>query len=95
MNTGTVPRKLGHLVTLLCPFCDFQSYMIGFPMCVCLVVVVELVSVNDSKSYAGCSFVTGRVSHAGQVKDEVPDKERHIDPPGLLEVGRRVDNPSL
>jgi hypothetical protein len=37
---------------------------------------------NDLKSYAGGSVATGRVSHAGQVKSEVPDQERHPGPPG-------------
>ena len=62
-------------------------------MCICL-VAVELASTNDSKSFAGCSFGTGRVSNAGQVWDEVPDKKTHIGPSGLLGVGRRVDNPT-
>jgi hypothetical protein len=38
---------------------------------------------NDLKSYAGGSVATGRVSQAGQVKSEVPDKDRHPGPPGF------------
>ena len=37
---------------------------------------------NDSESYAGGSVATGRASHAGQVKDDDPDKKRYPGPPG-------------
>jgi hypothetical protein len=32
--------------------------------------------------YAGVSVATGRASHAGKVKGDDPDKERHPGPPG-------------
>ena len=63
-------------------------------MCVCLAVMAGLVSTNDSKRYASCSFAIGRISHARQVKDEVLDEKRHIGSPGLLGVRHRVDNPT-
>jgi hypothetical protein len=37
---------------------------------------------NDSESYAGGSVATGKASHAGKVKGDDPDKERHPGPPG-------------
>ena len=37
---------------------------------------------NDPESYAGASIATGRVTLAGQVKGEHPDKERYPGPPG-------------
>jgi len=37
---------------------------------------------NDPGSYAGGSIATGRVTLAGQVKGEHPDKERYTGPPG-------------
>jgi hypothetical protein len=50
--------------------------------CLCLVVAVWLACSNDLRSYAGGSVATGRVSQAGQVKSEVPDKARHPGHPG-------------
>jgi hypothetical protein len=32
---------------------------------------------NDINSYAGSGVATGRTSQTGQVKSDVPDKERH------------------
>jgi len=37
---------------------------------------------NDPESYAGGSVATGRVTLAGQIKGEHPDKERYTGPPG-------------
>jgi len=37
---------------------------------------------NDPESYVGGSVATGRVTLAGQVKGEHPDKERYNGPPG-------------
>jgi hypothetical protein len=50
--------------------------------CFRLVVAGGLVGTHDLKSYAGGSVATGRVSHTGQVKSEVSDKERHPGPAG-------------
>jgi hypothetical protein len=36
----------------------------------------------DPESYAGGSVATGRVSHAGQVKGDDPDKKGYPGPPG-------------
>jgi hypothetical protein len=44
--------------------------------------VVGLVWSNDPESYAGGSIATGRASHAGQVKDDDPDKKGYPGPPG-------------
>ena len=38
---------------------------------------------NVLKRYASGNVPTGRVSQAGQVKSEVPDKERHSGPSSL------------
>ena len=46
------------------------------------VVVVELAWSSDPESYAGGSVGIGRVSIAGQVKGDDPDKKRHPGPPG-------------
>ena len=43
--------------------------------CKTLTLVVGLVWSNESRSYAGGSVATGRVSHARLVGDEDPDKE--------------------
>jgi hypothetical protein len=43
-------------------------------------VIVGLEWSNDPESYAGGSVATGRVSLAGQVKGDDPDKKRY---PGL------------
>jgi hypothetical protein len=43
-------------------------------------VVMWLAWPCDSESYASGSVATGRVSHAGQVKGDDPDKKRY---PGL------------
>jgi hypothetical protein len=43
---------------------------------------VNCLSSNDLKSCAGCSVATGRASQDGQVKNEVPNKERYPGPPG-------------
>ena len=45
-------------------------------------VVVGLVWSNDPESYAGGSVATGRVTQAGQVKGDDPDKKGHLGPPG-------------
>ena len=37
---------------------------------------------NDSESHAGSSLATDRASHAGQVKDDDPDKKRYPGLPG-------------
>jgi hypothetical protein len=44
--------------------------------------VVGLVWSNDPESLAGGSIATGRVTRAGQVKDDDPDKKGHPVPPG-------------
>jgi hypothetical protein len=45
-------------------------------------MAVGLTCSSDLKSYASSSVATGRrVSQAGQVKSEVPDKEKHPGPP--------------
>jgi hypothetical protein len=36
----------------------------------------------DPESYAGGSLATGRVSHAGKVKDDDTDKKAYSGPPG-------------
>lgn len=51
-------------------------------------IVVGLTWSYDSESYAGGSLATGRVSHAGKVKDDGPNKKRHPGPPDWrLDVG--------
>jgi hypothetical protein len=45
-------------------------------------VVVVLAWSYDSESYAGGSVAAGRVSHAGQVKGDDPDKKEYPGPPG-------------
>jgi hypothetical protein len=51
-------------------------------------VVVRLAWSNDPESYTGGSIATGRVSQAGQVKGDDPDKERYPGPPDWgLSVG--------
>jgi hypothetical protein len=46
---------------------------------------------EDPESYAGSSVATGRVSHAGQVKGDDPDKKGYIGPPGWwLGVGMSI-----
>jgi hypothetical protein len=50
--------------------------------------VVGLAWSNDPESYTGGSIATGRVSQAGQVKGDDPDKERYLGPAGWgLSVG--------
>jgi hypothetical protein len=44
--------------------------------------VVGLAWSYDPESYAGGSVAAGRVSHAGQVKGDDPDKKGYPDPPG-------------
>jgi len=44
--------------------------------------VVGLAWSNNPESYAGSSIVTGRASHARQVKGDDPDKKGYPDPPG-------------
>jgi hypothetical protein len=49
---------------------------------------VNCVSSSDLKSCAGGSVATGRTSQDGQVKNEVPNKERYPGPPGTrLSIG--------
>jgi hypothetical protein len=51
-------------------------------------VVVRLSWSNDPESYTGGSIATDKVSQAGQVKGDDPDKERYPGPPGwVLSVG--------
>jgi len=45
-------------------------------------VVVGLAWSNDPESYAGGSFATRRVSHAGQVEGDDSDKKGYPGPPG-------------
>jgi hypothetical protein len=45
-------------------------------------VVVGLAWSYDPESYAGGSAAAGRVSHAGQVKGDDPDKKRYPGSPG-------------
>jgi hypothetical protein len=45
-------------------------------------VVVGLVWSYDPESYAGGSVAAGRVSHAGQVKGDYPNKKGYPGPPG-------------
>jgi hypothetical protein len=45
-------------------------------------IVVGLAWSYDPESYAGSSIATGRVSHAGQVKGDEPDKKGYPGPPG-------------
>jgi hypothetical protein len=45
--------------------------------------VVGLAWSNDPESYTGGSIATGRVSQAGQLKGDDPDKERYL----VLQVG--------
>jgi hypothetical protein len=50
--------------------------------------VLGLAWSNDPESYTGGVIATGRVSQAGQVKGDDPDKERYPGPPGWgLSVG--------
>jgi len=44
--------------------------------------VVGLAWSNGPESYAGGSVATGRIFHAGQVKDDDPDEEGHSGPYG-------------
>jgi len=44
--------------------------------------VVGLGWPNDPQSSAGGSVATGRVTQAGQVKGDGPDKKGHPGPPG-------------
>jgi hypothetical protein len=44
---------------------------------------VGLVQYNVLKRYASGNVATGMVSQAGQMKSEVPDKDRHSGPPSL------------
>jgi hypothetical protein len=44
--------------------------------------VVGLAWSNDPESYTGGSIATGRVSQAGQVSGDDPDKERYPGPAG-------------
>ena len=37
---------------------------------------------SDLESYAGSSIATGRVTQAGKVKGDDPDKKGHPGPPG-------------
>jgi hypothetical protein len=46
------------------------------------VIVVGLVRSNDPESYASSMAATGKASHAGQVKDDDPDKKGYPGPPG-------------
>jgi hypothetical protein len=51
-------------------------------------LVVALAWSQDPESYTGGSIATGRVSQAGQVKGDDPDKERYPGLPGWgLSVG--------
>jgi hypothetical protein len=45
-------------------------------------VVVRLAWWYDPESYAGSSVAIDRVSNAGQVKGDDPDKKRYPGPPG-------------
>jgi hypothetical protein len=45
--------------------------------------VVGLAWSYDSESYAGNNVAAGRVSHAGQVKGDDPDKRGYPGPTGL------------
>jgi hypothetical protein len=47
----------------------------------------------DPESYASGSVVTGRVSHAGQVRGDDSDKMGYLDPAGW-ELGVVFENPS-
>jgi len=38
--------------------------------------VLEFAWAKDLQNYAGCRVATGRVSHAGQVKGDDPDRKR-------------------
>jgi hypothetical protein len=50
--------------------------------------VVGIAWSNDPESYTGGTIATGRVSQAGQVKGDDPDKERYPGPQGWgLSVG--------
>jgi hypothetical protein len=46
-------------------------------------VAVGLAWSHDTESYAGGSVATGRVSHAGEVKGNDPDKKGHLGVPGF------------
>jgi len=48
---------------------------------------------NDPESYAGGSVSASRVTLAGQVKGEHPDKDRYTGPPGWG-LGRWASTPS-
>jgi hypothetical protein len=61
--------------------------------CLHLVVVVGLACSNEPESLAGGSVIAGRVSQAGQVEGEVPDKVRHSGPPGWG-LGVRLTTPT-
>jgi hypothetical protein len=45
-------------------------------------VVVGFVWSHDPESYAGGSIVTGKGTHAGQVKGDAPDEKGHPGPSG-------------
>jgi hypothetical protein len=45
-------------------------------------VVVGLVWSYDPESYAGGSVAAGRVSHAGQISGDDPEKKGYPGPPG-------------
>jgi hypothetical protein len=53
-------------------------------------VAVGLAWSYDPESYGGGSVAAGRISHAGQVKGDEPDKKGYPGPPGWgLGVGLR------
>jgi hypothetical protein len=56
-------------------------------------VVVGLAWSYDPESYAGGSVAAGRVSHAGQVKGDYPDRKGYPDFPGWR-LGVRLTAPS-
>jgi hypothetical protein len=45
-------------------------------------VMVEFAWSYDPESYDSSSIAIGRVSHAGQVKGDDPDKKGYLGPPG-------------
>jgi hypothetical protein len=55
-------------------------------------VVVGLAWSYDPESYAGGNVADGRVSHAGQVKGDDPDKKGYPGPTGW-ELGVRLTAP--
>jgi hypothetical protein len=58
-----------------------------------LLLVAGLAWSKDPEGYAGGSLATGRASHAGQVKDEKPDKTGQTRPPGWGLGVRPTDSP--